>query len=119
MELKRAFVILCFLFGSALAWDDAEMEIFDLVEEVNTIEKNFYEYMEITNEATTSDIRKAYRRLSLILHPDKNDAEDASLKFRWLAAIYDVLKDSDKRKIYDRVLVEGLPDWRSPVFYYR
>ncbi len=104
---------------SAIAFDNDELEIFDLVEEVNTINKNFYEYMEVDNSATTSEIRKAYRRLSLILHPDKNDAEDAGLKFRWLAAIYDVLKDADKRKIYDRVLVEGLPDWRSPVFYYR
>ncbi len=40
-------------------------------------------------------------------------------KFRWLAAIYDVLRDKEKRAIYDRVLVEGLPDWRMPVFYYR
>merc|ERR1711863_140689 len=78
-----------------------------------------YEYMELTPEATTSEIRKAYRKLSLVLHPDKNDAEDASVKFRWLAAIYEVLKDPEKRKIYDRVLVEGLPDWRSPVFYFR
>lgn len=98
------------------AWDNDELEIFDLVEEVN---QNFYEYLELTQEASTSEIRKAYRRLSLILHPDKNDAEDASIKFRWLASIYEILKDTDKRAVYDRVLVEGLPDWRSPVFYYR
>ena len=36
-----------------------------------------------------------------------------------MAGIYEVLKDSDKRAIYDRVLVEGLPDWRSPAFYFR
>ena len=88
------------------AWENDEYEIFDLVEEVN---QNFYEYMELTQEATTSEIRKAYRKLSLVLHPDKNDAEDASIKFRWLASIYEILKDPEKRKIYDRVLVEGLP----------
>ena len=34
-------------------------------------------------------------------------------------AVYETLKDKKKREIYDRVLVEGLPDWRMPVFYYR
>jgi len=101
------------------AWEDAEYEIFDLVEEVNESKMNFYEYMELTQEATTSEIRKAYRKLSLVLHPDKNDAEDAQIKFRWLASIYEVLKDTEKRAIYDRVLVEGLPNWRSPAFYFR
>ena len=41
------------------------------------------------------------------------------IKFRWLAGIYDVLRDPKKREIYDRVLVEGLPNWKNPVFYYR
>lgn len=109
-------VLLFILSAETQAFDQDELEIFDLVEEVN---QNFYTYLELSQEATTNEIRKAYRKLSLILHPDKNDAEDASLKFRWLASIYDILKDSDKRAIYDRVLVEGLPDWRSPVFYYR
>ena len=108
------FVIL--LVAKAKAFDQDELDIFDLVEEVN---QNFYEYLDLTQEASTNDIRKAYRRLSLVLHPDKNDAPDAGLKFRWLASIYEILKDPQKREVYDRVLVEGLPDWRSPVFYYR
>lgn len=112
-------VLLVSLISCATAWDSDEFEIYDLVEEVNQINQNFYEYMEITPEATTSEIRKAYRKLSLILHPDKNTAEDANLKFRWLAAIYETLKDPEKRKIYDKVLVDGLPDWRSPAFYFR
>ena len=112
-------LILGTIIPSSYAWDNDEFEIFDLVEEVNQVNKNFYEFLEIPNDASTSEIRKAYRRLSLILHPDKNQAEDAEEKFRWLAAIYEVLKDPKKREIYDRVLVEGLPDWRMPVFYYR
>ena len=100
----------------ASAFDQDELDIFDLVEEVN---QNFYTYLELTEDASTNEIRKAYRRLSLILHPDKNDAPDAGLKFRWLASIYEILKDPQKREVYNRVLVEGLPDWRSPVFYYR
>ena len=110
--------ILIFFHGT-LAWDNDEFEIFDLVEEVNTVNKNFYEYLEIQNDASTSEVRKAYRRLSLVLHPDKNKAEDAELKFRWLAAIYETLKDPKKREIYDRVLVEGLPDWKVRAVYRR
>jgi len=119
MRLLRFLTIFVLSLGMVRAWDDAEYEIFDLVEEVNESKMNFYEYMELTQEATTSEVRKAYRKLSLVLHPDKNDAEDAEIKFRWLASIYEVLKDTEKRAIYDRVLVEGLPDWRSPVFYFR
>lgn len=113
------FVVVALGAGGARAWEEVEMEIFDLVEEVNTIEKNFYEYMGVANDANAGDIRKAYRKLSLTLHPDKSDAEDAETKFRWLAGINDVLKDKAKREIYDRVLVEGLPDWRMPAFYFR
>jgi len=119
MRLFRIYTLFLLSFGVVHAWDDAEMDIFDLVEEVNSINQNFYEYMELTQEATTSEIRKAYRKLSLVLHPDKSDAEDAELKFRWLASIYEILKDTEKRAIYDRVLVEGLPDWRHPAFYFR
>ncbi len=104
----------------ASAWDEAELEIFDLVDEVSTGGGGtFYEYMGIAQDATLSQVKRAYRSLSLKLHPDKSDAEDAELKFRWLASIYEVLRDKEKREVYDRVLVEGLPDWRTPVFYYR
>ncbi len=67
------------LFSASLAWDEAELEIFDLVEEVNTVGQTFYEYMELKDDASTSDVKKAYRTLSLKLHPDKNDAEDAEV----------------------------------------
>ena len=122
-HLKLLFITVIVISISNLqpvkAWDNDEFEIFDLVEEVNALNKNFYEFMEISNDASTSEVRKAYRRLSLVLHPDKNTADDAETQFRWLAAIYETLKDPKKREIYDRVLVEGLPDWRMPVFYMR
>ncbi|NXA31897.1 DNJC1 protein, partial [Eudromia elegans] len=70
-------------------------------------------------DASSADIRKAYRKLSLILHPDKNKDENAEIQFRQLVAIYEVLKDEERRQRYDDILVNGLPDWRQPVFYYR
>ncbi|XP_039383354.1 dnaJ homolog subfamily C member 1 isoform X3 [Mauremys reevesii] len=70
-------------------------------------------------DASSADIRKAYRKLSLTLHPDKNKDENAETQFRQLVAIYEVLKDEERRKRYDDILINGLPDWRQPVFYYR
>lgn len=47
--------------------------------------------------ASAMEIRKAFRALSVVLHPDKNDAEDANVQFRNLVSVYEVLKDSSKR----------------------
>lgn len=98
------------------AWDNDELEVFDVVEEVN---QNFYDVLGVPQAANASEIKKAFRRLSLQLHPDKNPAEDAEQQFRKLVAVYDVLKDAGKRQKYDNVLVNGLPNWRSAVYYYR
>ncbi|KAK7019716.1 DnaJ subfamily C member 1 [Halocaridina rubra] len=113
---SKVFLILLILVCTGKCWDSEEMELFDLVEEIN---QNFYEVMGIAQDATTSEVKKAYRRLSLQLHPDKNDAEDAEVKFRQMVAIYEVLRDDERRSRYNKVLVEGLPDWQSPIYYYR
>jgi len=113
----RLVILLSVLARGSRAWDSDEMDLFDLVEEVN---ENFYTLLGLDQSAaTTKDVRQAYKRLALVLHPDKNDAPDADVKFRQLAAIYEVLKDKTKREMYDRVLVEGLPNWRNPAFYFR
>ncbi|XP_003222117.1 dnaJ homolog subfamily C member 1 isoform X1 [Anolis carolinensis] len=104
------------LSSSALAWDPGDLELFDLVEE---IPQNFYVFLGVQQDASSADIRKAYRKLSLILHPDKNKDENAETQFRQLVAIYEVLKDEERRHRYDDILINGLPDWRQPVFYYR
>ncbi|XP_032690834.1 dnaJ homolog subfamily C member 1-like [Odontomachus brunneus] len=112
------FEIFYFLnaFRFSHAWDNDELEVFDVVEEVN---QNFYEVLGVTQSANASEVKKAFRRLSLQLHPDKNSAEDAEQQFRKLVAVYDILKDPGKRQRYDNVLVNGLPNWRSAVYYYR
>jgi len=98
------------------AYDNDDYEIFDLVEEVK---ENFYTLLSISQDATVAEVRRAYRKLSLQLHPDKNDAPDAEEKFRQLVAVYDVLKDSTKREKYNLVLQNGLPDWKQATYYYR
>uniref|UniRef100_A0A668VS54 J domain-containing protein n=1 Tax=Oreochromis aureus TaxID=47969 RepID=A0A668VS54_OREAU len=75
------------------AWDE-DLELLDLVEE---IPQTFYQFLNVEQEASAAEIKKAYRRLSLILHPDKNKDENAEMQFRQLVAIYEVLKDEERR----------------------
>nr|CAG4649602.1 EOG090X0BHG [Scapholeberis mucronata] len=116
MRSTPSAIILLLLITVSHAWDQSELEIFDLVEEIN---QNFYEVLGVPQNSSQPEIRKAYRRLSLQLHPDKNDAPDAEEKFRQLVGIYEIMRDEGKRARYDQVLVEGLPNWRQPLYYYR
>ncbi|XP_033228301.1 dnaJ homolog shv [Belonocnema kinseyi] len=66
-------------------------------------ERDFYSILEISRSASTHQIKKAYRKLAIKLHPDKNSQDpDASQKFQDLGAAYEVLSDPDKREMYDR-----------------
>lgn len=114
--LLRLLLFLLAAVRPVRAWESGDLELFDLVEEVQL---NFYEFLGVRQDASSADIRKAYRKLSLTLHPDKNKDENAETQFRQLVAIYEVLKDDERRQRYDDVLINGLPDWRQPVFYYR
>ncbi|EYC00691.1 hypothetical protein Y032_0113g353 [Ancylostoma ceylanicum] len=84
----------------------------------NGMEKS-KQYRRYYKDASVGEIKKAYRRLSLEWHPDRNSAPDASEKFRQIVSIYEVLKSSELREKYDNVLEFGLPDWRQPIYYYR
>ncbi|KAI5729595.1 hypothetical protein M8J76_004372 [Diaphorina citri] len=98
------------------AWDSDQLQVFDVVEE---IKQNFYELLDVPVDADLAKIKKAFRKLSVVVHPDKSDAPDAEIKFRQLVSVYDILRDANKRAHYNHVLEHGLPDWRSAVYYFR
>ena len=52
---------------------------------------DYYKILEVTKKATAAEIKKAYRKLSLKYHPDKNSSPDAADKFAALSQAYDVL----------------------------
>ncbi|KAM3961296.1 uncharacterized protein F54F2.9 [Aphomia sociella] len=114
--MHLALFILFTLACSASAWDDDDLEVFDVVEEVN---QNFYELMGVTQDAAPSEIKSAFKKLTLKLHPDKNSAPDADIQFRNLVSVHNILKDPGKREKYNDVLKNGLPNWRSAIYYYR
>ncbi|HEY4321876.1 MAG TPA: molecular chaperone DnaJ [Gemmatimonadales bacterium] len=63
---------------------------------------DLYAVLEVTRESTDDDIKKSYRRLAMIYHPDRNDAADAESRFKEISEAYQVLSDRDKRAHYDR-----------------
>lgn len=67
--------------------------------------KQLYEALELTAEATQEDIKKAYKRLVRVHHPDKGGDEK---HFKEVQAAYEVLNDPEKRKMYDKYGLEGL-----------
>ena len=76
---------------------------------------DYYGSLEIDREASQDAIRKAYRRLAGQYHPDVNQAPDAEAKFKAVQEAYDVLKDAQKRAVYDRFGHAGLQPGFSPV----
>ncbi|KAI8140119.1 hypothetical protein BJV82DRAFT_623980 [Fennellomyces sp. T-0311] len=103
-------------------WEQADFEIFDLVDELEKSEGtdvNFYSWLNVSPSASSSDINRAYRKLSLKLHPDKNKKDvTAKEKFARLGKIVAILRDSAKRERYDFFYKNGVPRWRGTGYYY-
>jgi len=63
--------------------------------------KDLYKILGLTKSATLDDIKKAYKKLALKYHPDKNKSTGAEEKFKEIAEAYEVLSDPKKREKYD------------------
>lgn len=71
---------------------------------------DYYKVLQVDRSAKEDDLKKAYRKLAMKWHPDKNpnNKKDAEAKFKQISEAYDVLSDPQKRAIYDQYGEEGL-----------
>jgi molecular chaperone DnaJ len=71
--------------------------------------RDYYEVLGVSKSATEDEIKKAYRKIAIKYHPDRNpDDKEAEEKFKEAAEAYDVLHDPQKRQTYDQFGFEGL-----------
>ena len=66
--------------------------------------KDYYKILGIQKSASPDEIKKAYRKLALKWHPDKNpdNQEEAQSKFQEINAAFEILSDPEKKKMYDQ-----------------
>jgi len=70
--------------------------------------KDYYAILGVKKGANDDELKRAYRKLALKYHPDKNKSAGAEEKFKEIGEAYDVLSDPKKRQIYDQLGEEGL-----------
>ena len=65
--------------------------------------RDYYEVLGVTKSASTDEIKKAYRKVAMQFHPDRNPGDKAAEeKFKEAASAYEVLSDTEKKAKYDR-----------------
>src|SRR3989442_14622664 len=73
-----------------------------------TAERDYYELLGVTRDASADEIKRAFRRLARELHPDVSEAPDAEHRFREVVEAYEVLSNAERRELYDRFGHAGL-----------
>ncbi|KAL5474500.1 hypothetical protein EMCRGX_G026455 [Ephydatia muelleri] len=77
--------------------------------------EDYYKLLGVRKDASDKEIKKAFRKLAMKYHPDKNPGEDSRKTFEKIASAYDVLSDPDKRRQYD---MTGSDSPQPPTFDY-
>ena len=79
--------------------------------------RDYYKILDVEKTASEADIKKAYRRLAMKFHPDRNpDDPDAEHRFKECKEAYEVLADARKRSVYDQFGHAGLEGGRGGGF---
>ena len=84
---------------------------------MTTQKRDYYEVLGVSKGASDEAIKKAFRKLALEFHPDRNKAEGAVEKFKEVNEAYQVLTDSEKRANYDRFGHAGVGQNGTQGFY--
>ncbi|CAO3661080.1 unnamed protein product [Rhizopus stolonifer] len=73
--------------------------------------KEYHKILGVSIDAKDDEIKKAYRKLALRYHPDKNSSSEAEEKFKDISEAYEVLSDPKKRRLYDNSLHNDKPSF--------
>ncbi|KAH9006809.1 DnaJ-domain-containing protein [Lactarius hatsudake] len=122
MRYLHIFSILVLLIGVVHAWTKEDHEIFDLVSAVEAAEgkgTTFYSWLDVPSSASVAEIGRAYRKKSMLLHPDKNPGvKGAQERFARLGVVASILRNQEGRERYDFFYKNGVPRWRGTGYYY-
>ncbi|KAM9854441.1 dnaJ homolog subfamily B member 9a [Aulostomus maculatus] len=73
-----------------------------MITELILAEKDYYDILGVPKDATQRQIKKAFHKLAMKYHPDKNKSPDAEVQFMKLAEVYETLSDVNRRREYDQ-----------------
>ncbi|KAI5948621.1 hypothetical protein KGF57_005366 [Candida theae] len=125
--MKLVFLFLLVVVGIVSAWSSEDYEIFKLNDKVRQVlgpEVNFYQWFNLTKgpKSTPVEIKKAYRKLSKALHPDKFSSnaarKKAEEKYAILSSVNNILRDAARKERYDYFLSKGFPKWKGTGYLY-
>ncbi|KAF7669858.1 hypothetical protein LDENG_00128930 [Lucifuga dentata] len=74
-----------------------------MITELILAKKDYYDILGVPKDATDHQIKKAFHKLAMKYHPDKNKSPDAEMKFREIAEAYETLSNEERRREYDQV----------------
>jgi molecular chaperone DnaJ len=75
---------------------------------MSTTERDYYDVLGVSRDASEAEIKKAFRKLARRLHPDVSEEPDAEVRFREISEAYEVLSNAETRQLYDRFGHAGL-----------
>jgi len=79
----------------------------NLVDKILAAGKDYYKILDIPRNSSPAQIKKAYRKLALLCHPDKNEAPGAEQCFREITCAYTCLSNPEKKSLYDRTGIDS------------
>ena len=74
----------------------------------NANKRDYYDVLGVSKNASLEEIKRAFRKLAMKYHPDRNKEPGAEEEFKKINEAYQVLSDDEKRKLYDQFGFEGL-----------